>query len=370
MKKRIIALILTVASLLALLCSCGGYKPVESTEDERTTVMTLTLGDREYDITYELYRAFFLSHKSEIDGGDDSVWRGDEKDKYVKKINEIILSRLCDIYAVFSIAEDAGIDVYSKEYDEQVEKFVEAGVDGGIVDSVIYEGFGGDYEKYLSSLRDMYLNYSVSDLLFRYSLAVDDVYYYYEGNVSNDAVEGKLEYTRDDVRDFYYGSSSRRVMRLFLSTLTASFTEERAREIRDRIANATNENEALAIMINYSTLGASELSDGIMIGEYNLDSLYYSALTDAALSLDLHETSEPVRIVTGQNDGFFILFCMEKNDAHFDKCYDDIAATYVENEIGRILSERADALKAGAVNAPILDELSHADIKMDGIIAK
>ena len=93
-------------------------------------------------------------------------------------------------------------------------------------------------------------------------------------------------------------------------------------------------------------------------------------LLGAALSLDLHETSEPVRIVTGQNDGFFILFCMEKNDAHFDKCYDDIAATYVENEIGRILSERADALKAGAVNAPILDELSHADIKMDGIIAK
>lgn len=367
MKKRIGALVLAIFLLLGILTSCGGYAAVDSTEEELATVLTFKLGEQEYKVPYELYRALFLTHKSDVDNGDASVWSGEEKQKYIDEINGIIISRLADIYAIFSIAKEIGIDVYSKEYDEKVEEYVKAGVDGGIVDSVIYEGFDGDYDKYLDSLRDMYLNYSVSDLLYRYSMAVDDIYYYYGGNVENDAIAGKLEYTKDDVWEFYYSDSTRRVMRLFLSTVTASFTEERALQIRDTIAKSENENEALTAMINYSTLGASDLSDGIIIAEYNLDSLYYSSLTEEALSLSIHETSQPVKVVTGFNNGFFILFCMEKNDEHFDKCYDDIAASYVENEIGRIISKRATDLMAGTEYSSLFDGLSYADIKMDKV---
>ena len=211
----------------------------------------------------------------------------------------------------------------------------------------------------------MNLNYSVSDLLFRYSFAIDDIFYYYEGNVNNDAVIGKLEYTKEKIRDFYFGNGVRRVMSLFISTVTTSFTEERVKEIRDSIAKSTNESQALASMINYSTLGSGDLADGIIISEYNYDSLYYAALTEAALSLSLHETSEAIRITTGTSDGFFILFCMQKSEQHFEECYDDIVSAYVENEIGKILSARAAELKAGISYSSEYSKLTHANIKME-----
>lgn len=367
MKKRIIAILLAAILCLGLLTSCGGYPAIESTEEEAAAVLSFKHGEREYKVPYELYRAFFLTYKSELDGGNPEIWRGEDKQIYIDKINEIILTRLADIYSIFSIADDIGIDVYSKEYNDAVKSYVKAGVDGGVFDSILYEGFGGDYDKYLESLRKMNLNYSVSDLLFRYSMAVDDIYYYYVGNVENNAVSGKLEYTKDDVWNFYFGSGSRRVMSLHLSTSTASFTEERVLEIRNTIAKSTNEKEALAAMINYSTLGAGDLSDGIIIGEYNLDSLYYSELTEAALSLSTHKTSIPVKVDTGYNSGFFILFCMEKSDEHFESAYESIAATYVENEIGRKLAERAETLLGSVSYEPVFEKLSHADIKMDKV---
>ena len=365
MKKRLAALALTIIMMIGILTSCSGYSPIESTEEEAKTVLSLTVGENEYKVPYELYRAFFLTYKADVDKGDASVWSSDEKNAYIEKINGLILSRIADIYAVFSIAKEIGIDVYSKDYDKKVKEYVKAGVDGGVIGDVVYEGFGGDYDKYIESLREMNLNYSVSDLLFRYSFAVDDIYYYYKGNVSNDATLGKLEYTKDDVRDFYFGNGTRRVMSLYLSTVTTSFTEERVWQIRDTISRSTNESQALAAMINYSTLGAGDLADGIIIGEYNYDALYYEALTNEALSLSLHETSEPVRITTGTGDGFFILFCMQKSEQHFEDCYDNIKDAYEENEIGKMLSTRAAELKAGVSYTSEYSALVHADIKMN-----
>ena len=83
------------------------------------------------------------------------------------------------------------------------------------------------------------------------------------------------------------------------------------------------------------------------------------------LSLSLHETSEPIRITTGTGDGFFILFCMQKSEQHFEDCYDDIKDAYEENEIGKMLSTRAAELKAGVSYTSEYSALVHADIKMN-----
>ena len=93
--KSVIAVLLIVASLLSLFgCKKEKYPPVESTEEENKIVMRLQYQDKTYEVKYELYRAFFLNYKSQVDGGDESVWSGDNKAEYINKINELITAKI------------------------------------------------------------------------------------------------------------------------------------------------------------------------------------------------------------------------------------------------------------------------------------
>ena len=92
--KKIIALLLALVCLGSLI-SCKRkpkYEPVESTEEENTTVMTLTIGEDKYQVKYELYRHFFLNYKSTVDGGNADVWNGESKEKYIAEIDKIIIN--------------------------------------------------------------------------------------------------------------------------------------------------------------------------------------------------------------------------------------------------------------------------------------
>ena len=75
--KKIIAFLLSLIILAGLTaCSGGGYEPVPSTDEEARVVMTLECDGKSYDVKYELYRALFLSHRDELDGGDRELWSG------------------------------------------------------------------------------------------------------------------------------------------------------------------------------------------------------------------------------------------------------------------------------------------------------
>ena len=111
--KKIISLLIIISALLSLV-SCGAkYPPVESTQQEATVLFTLTADGVSYDVKYELYRALFLAHKGEVDGGDESVWSGELRDEYVEKINEIIIPKIADIYATIRLAEKIGVNFNS-----------------------------------------------------------------------------------------------------------------------------------------------------------------------------------------------------------------------------------------------------------------
>ncbi len=348
MIKKLSAFLLLASLLLSQLISCSEkYPPIESTEEEAAVLFTLDFAEENYEVKYELYRALFLSIKDEIDGGDKSVWEGEDKQTYIERANAEVIARISEIYSIFTLAKELEIDIYSKDYNEFVKGSIKASIEGGSVGAVEYEGFGGDYEKYLSSLKEMNLNYSVQDLLLRYALAMDEIYYYYQGNVDNDATLGHLKYTRDDVLEFYNSENSVRVMRLFLSTTTSSYTEERAKQIREEIAAAKTEQEVFYTMMKYTTLGdaGKELSNGQLIGRHNLDAMYYKELTDAAFDLGYYKTSDVIKISTGNNNGFAILYKIRKNDEHFEECYEYIEEVFVEEKIGEIIDERAAEIK-------------------------
>ena len=370
--KKIIALTLVLVSLLSLV-SCQKYKPVKSSDEESATVMTLTLEDKTYEVPYELYRSFFLQLKTAVDGGDSSVWSGADKDEYIKKIDGMILSRITDIYALFHLCDKVGIDVYSKDVEKTLDKYVTASVDGGIVDGIIFEGFEGDYDAYLESLKKMNLNYSVQKLLLRYSLASELLDFHYIGNFGEeefveDTVMGALKYTEEDVRNFYYSRECVRVLEAFLSTAdevsSAINTPEKAEKIRSLLLASATEYEAGTIIIT-NTLATEDTRKGRIIARHNLDPMYYSELTEAAFSLGRLMPSEVITLNTGYDNGYTIIIPVDKSDENFKECYDDIAYAYLQNTIGTYIYETKIALTESAIPTDLLASLDRATVSID-----
>jgi hypothetical protein len=363
--KKAIAIILMLSSLL-LLFSCGGYDPVESSEEEARVVMTARVENETYEIKYELYRALFLNYKSDVDGGDSTVWTGENSQNYIDEINKIIIDRAASIYATFAIAEELGIKPYSADIESEIKKLVKLSVEGGDYEGELFLGYGS-YDAYLEALKAMNMNYSVQTLMYRYMLVTQAIEEYFKGEKS-DGVQledptGKIEYTEDDVRDFYEGDDCVRVLRAFLQSEYR--TREAAERVRSAMMSKTSELDVAYCIIQNSMTSADEVMNGHVVGRYSLDSYYYAEFTEAAFSLSTGEVSEIIEVVNGINDGYFIIYKATKSDEHFEKCYEEIEAAYLDNAIGERISEAVKSLKESVSFMDLYSEIVHSDITME-----
>lgn len=377
--KKIIALLLSLACLVSLI-SCKRktkYEPVESTEEENTTVMTLTIGEDTYEVKYELYRMFFLNYKSMVDGGNAEVWNGAEKEKYIAEIDKIIISRITEIYSAFAVCKSIGFDLYSKEVDEKIEENIKISVEGGSYGNKTIEGYGS-YENYLASLKSMNMNYAVMILLFRYAIAIDAIDSHYIGTVSSDDVDinmtiGAISYTRDDVKAFYDSDDCVRVLSATFQTAIATDPEKKAESIKEKLLTAAASKSAptdketavfLAIMNNSALSGGEEVRRGKLIGRYNLDRAYYGEMTDAAFALEPYAVSDGIRIVTDVEDSYYILYRADKSDTHFNDNYESIKYIYLTNYVGKILHDTALTLTESVQYTDFLKSVNHTVIGM------
>ena len=374
MKK--ISFLLIAVLLITALMSCGDteYPPVESSKLESTVVMTLKIEDEEYSVKYELYRALFLNIRDEIDGGDASVWSGGNKDEYVALADAKIKKQLADIYSIFYIADKIGIDVYSSEFDDMVEEIIKLSIEGeGSYDESTLVGFGGDYDAYLAHLKSQNLNYAAHDLMLRYYIASNKIYDYHAGYTDTEFLEeydgGALKYTKDDVKAFYKNNEEC-VLTIQAVLPSYSFSASKAEEKRQAIIE--KKIYGVDAVINYViSLGVptatSEIENGTLIARHNLESAYYSELTEAAFSLGYFDVSEVIE-VTGYDDGYsryYILYKINKTDEHFEECYEEIESIYIQNQIGKIIDTVADTLFASAQNTAFLNTLNRAGISME-----
>ena len=367
--KKILALVITLATLLTLIsCGEGDYPPVESTDEEAAVVMTVTYEGKKYEIKYELYRALFLNLKKTVDGGDESVWSGDGKEEYISRIDALIKARASEIYAIFHIADKIGINVYSKEYDEQVAAYVEASVEGGMFGGTEITGFEGNYEKYLEYLKSINLNYSVQDLLIRYALATEEVYRYYAGNLGDedfveDTTIGELKYTKEDVLAFYESEECVRILRI---TLPEHYTDTRIAEIRANLVEKAKigEDAVAAYMIQHTTAGATDVKNGELIAKHSHDREYYGELIDAAFGTAPGTVSNIITIYSNGKDASAVLYRAEKNSLHFENCYNDVVSIYLQNEIGEIIDTAAEAIADELSNTTTLEGLDRSGISM------
>ena len=366
--KKLLALILTAATLLTLVACGSKYKPVASTESELKVIARLELDGKTYDVKYELYRALFLSNKTAVDGGDNSVWSGENADEYVSKINEIIFNKASIIYSAIHTAESLGYDMYSSEVDDAIEEYIRISVEGN-GDNVTGHG---SYDAFLASLKESNMNYAVGELMFRYAIAMQKINEYYVGNV--DALgesNAEFEFTEANVRDFYFGEDCVRLLNAFVQEGIRDYNG--MLDMRETIDMKATDLEVAYYIIGATSMTASEILydgkvTGTVVGRYALDSAYYSEYTEAAFATKSGDVSEIITISginDGYSDGYYLVYVLDKSEAYYTEHYDEISAEYVSNAIGKLLYDTAAGLRGRISYTDNYSALSHAEIGMN-----
>ncbi len=368
--KKYIAFIMALLLSLSLV-SCGEkYKPQASTEEEKRVVMTMELGGERYDVKYELYKGLFLNYKSEIDGGDSSVWSSDKRSEYIDRINEKILDKISEIYAAFYLCDDIGINVFSSSYDKRIDEYIDASVEGIVAevksadDKKIDKDTG--YEIYLQRLNESGFSYEAHILLFRYDFALEEISKYYLGTFDEDSpnpndAKGKLEYTKDDVVAYYNSDESARVLEAVVKS-----TEDVAIRVREQIAAVVGDGDFDRIagkMLGYSMTPPNEAKNGIMIGRYP-DDRDYLGYTEAAFALAVGELSSIITVNGDEGTEYYILYRCEKSAEHLEQCYSSVESSYRLNAVAKIKEQIRSELEKSARFNETYNSLNHLDIKI------
>jgi hypothetical protein len=348
--------------------SCGkqDYPPVLSSEEEAEVVMIFDYEGEKYELKYELYRHFFLSFKDVVDGGDETVWTSENAEEYIAKADALIIDAAAEIFSTLHHAKKLGIDPYSSKIEKLINEQIYNGVNGVMSSEGGFRGFGGDYNAYLASLTEMYLNYSAHILLYRYALVYDEILLYYMGNDSENLQDGvskgALEYTANDVFDFYYGADTARVL---LATLdTRSFTLTRAQQIKEKIASFTTVEEVQEYIVDFTATVSDDAMKGVIIGKYSLDGEDFQRISDAAISMGTDTVSEVLKATINYTDFYYILYKTDKTGEYYEENLDKITEAYLSNRIGKLLYEEREAIKSNIIKTEIYNSLDFSNIKM------
>lgn len=343
-------------SLAALLClatlfftvSCGktkNYKPVKSSAEEREAMATLSGGET---VRYELLRAFLYALQGEYDGGDPSLWTGEDGAARFAELTGEAMARVSEIYATLAVCKKYGIDPNGKKVNAEVERRVRADIDGGLINDTLIEGYGSK-KKYLAALERMHLNDSVNRLLHRYDVCLSMLY----KKLVSEFNGGANSATREEVEAFYYSEDCAQISWLFISSDTLELYDREGAE--DFILRAYGKllearadySEMQRVIAGYTfNLSYDQIENGFCISRFGGVGSGARELAEAAFSLSHLEISE--RVTT--EDGVYYLVGLTKSaeyfadPAHYELLHDLCLA----NRLYRELDEKADALLRGA----------------------
>ncbi len=345
--KKILAVFLIVASLVTL-ASCGNfYAPVESTEREASVVMTFEIDGVRYDMKYEMYRAFFLNFKSKVDGGDNSVWQGENKETYIAEIDEIIADAALEIFSVFALCRSSGISTSSTSFGKTVNNYINESIEE-------YES----YDAYLAHLKENNANYSFQKLLIEYGVARALLEEDYIGvSAFEDFVgstSGEIKYTEEEVKAFYDSEECVRVLRLLVAE------KSRAEQLKERMAAASSDSAVAYIVGGNGLADGGEVENGFTLGKYNLNTQVYGDTASIAFATSIGGVSEVFRA----GGLYSVIYRMNKNDEHFQNNKDEITFIYLSNKLGEMLHSKSESATPPKKTA-FYDSIVHSLISMD-----
>ena len=298
--KKIICLILCIVLTLGALSSCT---MLSSSSREKRTV--LTVGD--YEVPYEVYYYIVENLKKDLPDADGETLEGEA------------FEMIREIYAVFSLAEDFGIDPDDKYISSIVDDAQSAAIEEC-----------GSKKEYKKTLAESYMNNSVFRFMKKHSQTAEELYSamigsgkYARGDEEITAlckgdeficVKQILIMTKDSVRtadDTFY-------------TPAAQHTDEEALAIAKKAHERAVQGEDFDKLVN--EYGESFYMFNNTDGYYVCRGMWEEANEECVFSLEVGEVSEIVK----SESGYSIFLRCEKSDGYIEDNVDKLANDYYD----------------------------------------
>ena len=325
--RRLTAVVLALLTLATslLLSSCGdtAYEQIPSTDEEKSTVLTMG----EHNVPYELFRAFFINRKTEVDKGDDSVWTGENAPYYFDKITPLVLEDIAAVYAVLDLAEEMDIDPYGEAVEDELNEQIAINVDGGVWNGVNISGCGS-YEAYLSSLAESHMNDGAARLLLRYQICENKLL-----DLLTTPYTSKYSYTEDDLQFFFSDDKCQQFVLLYREANTLGLTAEENRTLVDNALvhlRAANDTQTVVdLSKQYFHNSIDEIKNGTFLTRFALGKQLYGEILDAAFSLEVGEFSHPISVSTATQDFLYVIHRVEKDKNAYATRAEEIEELYL-----------------------------------------
>ena len=320
--------ILKAVSIALLICtllgfaSCGGAELPP--EDDRTVATV----NGKHNITYDLYKYFYLNYAASYDKKD---FEGDKRLETEAEIRTLCENALKNVFAVVDLAMEYGITVDDASVKDTVKLKVEEAIDQ----------FGSKGE-YASALGAFYM----TDSVFRFMMAVDacedELYAVLTTGL------GVIDNSDETVMNAIKGDEFIRIVQVLVAH-DNGFSDAKNKETAEKVLRLAKEGEDFDKLIaNYSN-DYSMTQDGYYFTYgYMLDEI-----EEAAFDLKINEISQ---IVETEN-GYHIIKRLEKDDNFLATNYASLKAQYESCKFYGLIDERAEKLTV-TLNE-LADEIDH-----------
>lgn len=298
---RITALALALLLLVCpVLSGCGNKDKNNISEDE----CVLTSAGQE--ISYGLYRYFFLNYKSGYSAEEISA---DPEGVYAK-ISEDSIDSLEGVYAVIAMCSEYGISTSDSEIQQRVDATIVNICEQNIDEEYDKTGVKG-YKKQLAA------NFMTEEVL-RFVLAVD---FAEEQLFMKMTGEGGVIPSDDDTVRRAIDTEFIRVLQVYINTAENGKTYEESKQLAEQIAKQAQAGA------DFDTLVAENSNDYTMTrdGYYMPRGWMDAQFEEVAFSLAVGESSDALEL----GDGFHIIKRYECEDEYIEKNYEELKERYL-----------------------------------------
>ena len=289
-----------------------GIPYIEPSEDDLRVVMTID----GYDITYDVYKYFFMQYKNEYDAGNESVWSDPEiGEKLQEAHRETVLTTLKRLVAIQKLAKKADLSINASVISDLVDADVRTH----------YENCDSNLSKYRKSLADEHLTHNA----FRFIKAMEKLesrtYMLSEQyNIIDSSDESALAAIRGD--EFVC------VKHVFICLDEGDTEEGNLRIAEEVLARAQAGEDFDKLIKEYSEdRDVRNFNDGYYITHYQ----YVEEFEKAAFSLSEGEISGIVKT----DGGYSIIKRYPKDDAYISKHFTDFKSYYALSQFHRAVEE-------------------------------
>ena len=337
------ALFLTLVLSLGL-CACKD--PLQSTEEDAQTVMTI--GGME--VSYGFYRGLVFSCRDRI-VKDSAVWENPDRAAELEEtIREEVLQALRNFYAVFVLCGEYDIDIDDAYITDQVDQAIESQM----------EQFD-DTDAYIKSLEKEYLNHNTNRLMQQQSICNSTLYYtMLQG--------GAFETDPDALRELIDSDAFIRIKQILVVgehstaaddgsyfTPSEQHTNEEAKHLAERARERYLTGEDFDKLVEQ--YGESLYMTGNTDGYYICRGMWDDVNEEAVFGLVVDEVSAVIE----SDQGYSVFLRCEKEAGYIDAHFDALCQNYYEASYSLALEEVSASLTVETTD--LYDSISIKDMQ-------